>query len=209
MNAHSEERVTSVSKKKGPKYEQIIEAAVTVIAKHGYHQAQVAKIAKEAGVADGTIYLYFKSKEELLVSMFAEKMGQFIEKTRHHLMSEQAIEKKFFLFIHLYFNQLQEQPALAVVTQLELRQANRELRQRINSVLKGYLVLLDELIIEGMENNYFKRTIDMRLARQMVFGTLDEVVTNWVMNDYKYELLDLATPVHQLLIGGLRAGSKF
>src|SRR4051794_14081424 len=67
-------------KKNKPKYMQIIDAAVVVIAEHGYHQAQVSKIAKQAGVADGTIYLYFKNKEDILISLFEEKMGTYIEK---------------------------------------------------------------------------------------------------------------------------------
>ncbi|NQD53191.1 fatty acid metabolism transcriptional regulator FadR, partial [Bacillus altitudinis] len=64
-------------KQKRPKYMQIIDAAVVVIAENGYHQSQVSKIAKQAGVADGTIYLYFKNKEDILISLFKEKMGQF------------------------------------------------------------------------------------------------------------------------------------
>ncbi|MFL6558744.1 MAG: TetR/AcrR family transcriptional regulator, partial [Bacillus sp. (in: firmicutes)] len=67
-------------KKSKPKYMHIIDAAVIVIAENGYHQDQVSKIAKQAGVADGTIYLYFKNKEDILISLFEEKMGSFIEK---------------------------------------------------------------------------------------------------------------------------------
>ena len=77
-----------------PKYKQIIDAAVVVIAENGYHNAQVSKIAKQAGVADGTIYLYFKNKEDVLISLFQEKMGQFVEKIYEELAGiETAAEK--------------------------------------------------------------------------------------------------------------------
>ncbi|WP_332689678.1 TetR/AcrR family transcriptional regulator [Halalkalibacter lacteus] len=194
-----------MGKKKGPKYNQIIEAAVKVIANHGYHQAQVSKIAKEAGVADGTIYLYFENKEDILTSLFEEKMGSFVSKIRDRITLESSINEKFLLLITMHFEQLQTDKQLAIVTQLELRQSNTDLRLKINEILKDYLQLLEELLTEGKSNGYFRADLDNRLARQMVFGTLDEVVTNWVMKDCKYHLASSAKPVHQMLMRGFRA----
>lgn len=193
-----------MGKKKGPKYNQIIEAAVTIIAKHGYHQAQVSKIAKEAGVADGTIYLYFKNKEDILTSLFEEKMGSFVGKIRDRITDDLSIEEKLLVLISMHFEQLQADKQLAIVTQLELRQSNTDLRLKINEILKGYLTLMDELLTEGKEKQFFKPNLDNRLARQMIFGTLDEIVTNWVMKDCKYDLLSLAKPVHQMILSGFR-----
>ncbi|TWI57028.1 TetR/AcrR family transcriptional regulator [Halalkalibacter nanhaiisediminis] len=193
-----------MGKKKGPKYNQIIEAAVTIIAKHGYHQAQVSKIAKEAGVADGTIYLYFKNKEDILTSLFEEKMGSFVGKIRDRITDDLSIEEKLLVLISMHFEQLQADKQLAIVTQLELRQSNTDLRLKINEILKGYLTLIDELLTEGKEKQFFKPNLDNRLARQMIFGTVDEIVTNWVMKDCKYDLLALAKPVHQMILSGFR-----
>ncbi|BAB06821.1 TetR/AcrR family transcriptional regulator [Halalkalibacterium halodurans] len=193
-----------MGKKKGPKYDQIIDAAVQVIAEHGYHQAQVSKIAKAAGVADGTIYLYFNNKEDVLISLFQEKMGRFVDKIRSQMNEATDVEEKLKILVNMHFKQLAADHKLAIVTQLELRQSNTELRLKINEVLKGYLNLLDELLMEGKEKGYFFQELDTRLARQMIFGTLDEVVTNWVMKDCKYDLTALVKPVHQLLLGGLR-----
>nr|WP_243854871.1 TetR/AcrR family transcriptional regulator [Halalkalibacterium halodurans] len=193
-----------MGKKKGPKYDQIIDAAVQVIAEHGYHQAQVSKIAKVAGVADGTIYLYFNNKEDVLISLFQEKMGRFVDKIRSQMNEATDVEEKLKILVNMHFKQLAADHKLAIVTQLELRQSNTELRLKINEVLKGYLNLLDELLMEGKEKGYFFQELDTRLARQMIFGTLDEVVTNWVMKDCKYDLTALVKPVHQLLLSGLR-----
>ncbi|WP_160722091.1 TetR/AcrR family transcriptional regulator [Bacillus sp. USDA818B3_A] len=189
-------------KKNKPKYMQIIDAAVIVIAENGYHQAQVSKIAKQAGVADGTIYLYFKNKEDILISLFEEKMGEFVEKIEAKIAGKVTAEEKLLMMIETHFQLLSSDHHMAIVTQLELRQSNKELRLRINGVLKGYLQVIDNIIIEGKETGEFSSDLDVRLARQMIFGTIDETVTSWVMNEEKYDLLALASPVHRLLING-------
>jgi TetR/AcrR family fatty acid metabolism transcriptional regulator len=184
------------------KYNLIIDEAVIVIAQNGYYQAQVSKIAKQAGVADGTIYLYFKNKEDILISLFHEKMGYFVEQIEEELKGKTTASDKLHVLIQKHFQNLSEDVNLAIVTQLELRQSNKELRLRINDVLRGYLNLIDQIIIEGKENGEFLPDLNNLLARQMIFGTIDETVTTWVMNEQKYSLPDLAPDVHRLLIGG-------
>ncbi|WP_243297408.1 TetR/AcrR family transcriptional regulator [Bacillus litorisediminis] len=191
-------------KKNKPKFKQIIDAAVVVIAENGYHQAQVSKIAKQAGVADGTIYLYFKNKEDILISLFQEKMGSFVERLDELISDEASAAGKLKVLIENHFLMLSEDPQLAIVTQLELRQSNKELRKKINEVLKGYLQLVDRILSQGVETGEFKKDLDIRLARQMIFGTLDETVTNWVMKDQKYNLPELAPRVHELLYLGCK-----
>lgn len=195
-------------KKNKPKYRQIIDAAVVVIAENGYHQAQVSKIAKQAGVADGTIYLYFKNKEDILISVFEEKMGSFVEKIEEKIAGKETAAEKLYMMVETHFKMLAEDRHLAIVTQLELRQSNKELRLKINEVLKGYLKLIDQILIDGKERGEFSSQLDIRLARQMIFGTMDETVTSWVMNEQKYELVSTATAVHQLLINGCGDGEQ-
>ncbi|UJF28168.1 TetR/AcrR family transcriptional regulator [Planococcus sp. 107-1] len=192
-------------KKDKPKYKQIVDAAVVVIAENGYHQAQVSKIAKQAGVADGTIYLYFKNKEDILISVFEEKMAVFVEKLEQILVRDIPAVDKLGLMIESHFSLLASDLHLAIVTQLELRQSNTEIRMKINGVLREYLLLLDKILVKGMEDGEFDEKMDIRLARQMVFGTMDETITTWVMNDHKYDLVELAPKVHRLLMKGIRA----
>ncbi|GGG28123.1 fatty acid metabolism regulator protein [Lysinibacillus alkalisoli] len=192
-------------KRNKPKYKQIIDAAVIVIAENGYHQAQVAKIAKQAGVADGTIYLYFKNKEDILISMFEEKMGVFIESLQAIIEDGGTSSNKLCLMIKNHIEVLASDKHLATVTQLELRQSNKELRLKINGILREYLKLLDEILIEGMLSGEFNTTMDVRLARQMVFGTIDEAITSWVMNEWRYDLHSVIPKVQQLLLKGIQA----
>ncbi|KAA0965247.1 TetR/AcrR family transcriptional regulator [Sporosarcina sp. ANT_H38] len=192
-------------KRDRPKYKQIVDAAVIVIAENGYHQAQVSKIAKEAGVADGTIYLYFKNKEDILISVFREKMAIFVNNVEVILKQDIDTSEKLFRMIDSHFRILHEDRHLAIVTQLELRQSNKELRLRINEVLKEYLTLLDAILKEGIVNGSLDGGLDIRLARQMVFGTIDETITSWVMNDQKYDLMKLSPEVHRLIMNGMKA----
>lgn len=189
-------------KDRRPKYKKIIDAAVIVIAENGYHAAQVSKIAKQAGVADGTIYLYFKNKEDILISLFKEKMGMHVEKILHKLEGKQTASEKLYTLVENHFAQFVNDPHYAIVTQLELRQTNRELRQKINQVLKAYLDVIDDIIEHGKMKNEFRQDLDLRIARQMIFGVVDEIATTWVMNDQKYNLLDLVPTVYELLMNG-------
>lgn len=189
-------------KKNKPKYHQIIDAAVVAIAENGYHQAQVSKIAKQAGVADGTIYLYFKNKEDILISLFQEKMGTFAAKTKESIQTKETAAEQLELLVQNHFTLLTEDPHLAVVTQLELRQSNKELRLKINEVLKEYLLLIDEVLQTGVQKGEFGPDLNIRLARQMIFGTLDEMITTWVMNDQKYDLAASAPDVTKMLLNG-------
>ena len=208
MNRHSCFHIFLVvngMKRNKPKYKQIIDAAVIAIAESGYHQAQVSKIAKQAGVADGTIYLYFKNKEDILISLFEEKMGVFVGNLQKIIKDENSASEKLGQMIENHFQVLANDRHLATVTQLELRQSNKEIRLKINDILKEYLKMIDQIIIEGMVSGEFNPSMDVRIARQMVFGTIDEISTTWVMNENRYNLMELAPKVKQLILNGVKA----
>lgn len=193
-----------MAKKTGEKYQAIIDAAVRVIARQGYHNAQVSKIAKEAKVADGTIYLYFENKDDILISLFNEKMGNFIETCRKRIAEATSIEQKMYILVHAHLSQLSKDPELAKVTQIELRQSNPEISEGIGTVMKQYFNLIDDVIREGMEQGIFRPDIEVRVARKMIFGTLDEVTTSWVMKQCKYDLVSHVDPIHNLFLFGMK-----
>src|SRR5690606_34859361 len=93
-----------------------------------------------------------------------------------------------------------ERESLAIVTQVELRQADPQLRKKINEIYEDYLFLIEEILREGKEKGHFSNDLDITLARQIVFGTLNEIITNWVMEDRPNDLVSLAKPVHKLFI---------
>lgn len=193
-----------MAKKTGEKYQAIIDAAVRVIARQGYHNAQVSKIAKEAKVADGTIYLYFENKDDILISLFNEKMGKFIETCRERIAAAASIEQKLYVLVHTHLSQLSQDQELAKVTQIELRQSNPHISEGIGSVMKQYFNLIDEVIEEGMAQGVLRPDIEVRITRKMIFGTLDEVTTSWVMKQCKYDLVSYVDPIHSLFLFGMK-----
>ncbi|WP_048600525.1 TetR/AcrR family transcriptional regulator [Rubeoparvulum massiliense] len=192
-----------MEKSKQNKYDVIIDAAVRVIAESGYHKAQVSKIAKEANVADGTIYLYFKNKDDLLISMFNKKMGQFVDVIQGRIDQETTVDGKLRALIATHLEMLNRDQALAMVTQLELRQPQKEIRDELGKIVKRYQDVIAQIIAEGVETGYFRPDIDQRMARRMIFGTLDETVTAWVMKGCKYDMRTQVEPLHQLLKFGM------
>lgn len=205
MTIHSFLKGRYTLKEKKAKYKQIIDAAIVVIAENGYHSAQVSKIAKQAGVADGTIYLYFKNKEDILISLFRERLMNHIAEVKKSIDAKQTAAEKLFALIEKHFQMLVHDRNLAVVLQLELRQVNKELRRRINEIFKEYLKVIDEVIEFGKKTGEFRQDLDLRLARQMIFGTMDETATTWVMKDQKYDLLAIAEKIPELLINGFKS----
>jgi len=192
-----------VSKKTKDKYQAIIEAAIKVIAEHGYHNAQVSKIAKEAGVAEGTIYLYFQNKEDVLISIFKDKMGEYIALVREELQKTEDPLEKLKLLIQLHFSKLEANRYLAAVLQVQLRQSHPSIRKRIAEPLKGYYRLIEEIVSEGVAKGLFRESLNVHLTRQVIFGAMNEVATCWVMAQRPSSLSGQAPAVFDLLAHAL------
>jgi len=193
-----------LARRAGDKYDTIIQAAIRVFAENGYHNAQVSKIAREANVADGTIYLYFDNKADLLISVFRETMGNFVQKVKETISQYPNASDQLKALIHAQFESLARDINLALVTQVELRQANADIRMGIGPILKEYLDVIDGIVELGKRQGVFREEVITHVARKMIFGTLDETVTSWVMSSKKHDLLNLVEPVHQCLVHGLK-----
>jgi len=188
-----------MAKRTGEKYNAIIEAAVKVIAENGYHNSQVSKIAREAGVADGTIYLYFQNKEDVLISLFRVKMGDFTASARQELKQMENPYEKLAKLISMHFSMLEADRNLALVLQIQLRQSDALIREGIAAPLKEYFKIIEDIIEQGIGAGVFRKDVNKKLTRQIVFGAMDEVVTSWVMSQRNYKLTDQIEPVYNLL----------
>ncbi len=186
------------------KYQKILDAAVEAFAEVGYHPCQVSKIARIAGVADGTIYLYFKSKEEILIRLFEERMGDFIQIMRSKLKACRNTRMRLRAIIQTHFSYMESNRSLAIVTQVELRQPNSNLRSAISAPLKDYFRLLEEVIQEGIQQKEVNPSVNVRVARQMIFGTIDEATTDWVLARSERTLSKDTESILELFAGALR-----
>lgn len=170
------------------KYEMILEAALKVIAENGFHGSQVSRIAKEAGVADGTIYLYFKNKEDILISLFQERLGSLVSMFNSSIQETNTADEALRKVCEIHYTELEQNVNLAYVTQIELRQSSLELRRAIGLTVKPYIQLIEHILEKGVQEGTFRADLDIKLTRLLIFGAMDEVVTSWLISGRKYSL---------------------
>lgn len=190
-----------MAKKKGEKYEAILEAAVKVIAANGYANSQVSKIAREAGVADGTVYHYFDSKEEILIDLFSEFLGNFIEEIRIEMAEITNSAGKLKKLVEAHLTKMEENHDLAIVILVEIRQPNQKLRLATGQVLRKYFHLIEQLVEEGQAEGLFNPDLNKYLARQLIYGTMDEVAASWVWSGRHSLTAQIPQVCHMLLHG--------
>lgn len=192
-----------MSKPREEKYQAILDAATEAFAEYGYYNCQVSKIAKLAGIADGTIYLYFKNKEDILVSLFSDRMGKFIQEIRQSIVQCQTTQERLFCIIRTHFRYMQENRSLAIVAQIELRQSDPIIREAISGTLREYFYLIEQVLAEGVA----KREIvlaDVKVGRQMFFGTLDAAISDWVSSKKPRPLVGIEDLVFDLMRGAFK-----
>ena len=192
-----------MSKPREEKYQAILDAATTAFAEYGYFSCQVSKIAKLAGIADGTIYLYFKNKEDILVSLFTERMGQFINEIRQATEKYGTTQERLLCIIRTHLRYMQENRSLAIVTQIELRQSNPEIREAISGPLREYFHLIEQVLTEGVKKEEIILA-DIKVARQMFFGTLDAMISDWVTSKKPRSLEGTEDVVFDLVRGAFK-----
>jgi len=200
MSSH----VSSVrNNKKTEKKIRIQEAAIHVLARNGYHGTTVSQIAKAAGVADGTLYLYFENKDDLLLKIIHERTGQFIEDGRAILESIESPMDRLHKFAELHLASLGADEDLACIFQIELRHNIRMMKNFSETRLRKYFNILEIIITEAQEQGRIRKEIEPRHTAKLIFGVLDELVTNWLLSERDYALVDMADPTLDILFNGI------
>jgi TetR/AcrR family transcriptional regulator, fatty acid metabolism regulator protein len=194
------------SQKQG-KRPRILDAAVKVFAERGFFTATVAEIARAAGVADGTIYLYFKSKDDLLLRLFDEKMSILIEEAKAAMAAEETAPARLRRFIQLHFAAVERSPELASVLIVELRQSAQFLKGLEKAKLSAYLDLIAEVVKNGQENGELAQVASPTTIKRAIFGALDELALGWLLSGRKTSLKKTAAEVSEWLVRGLEKRS--
>ena len=189
------------------KRDAILKAATQVFAQNGYFQSQVADIARAAGVAAGTVYLYFRSKDDLLVSLFERTMRDALAEGRRGLEAVDDPRQRLSLIAKLHLERLGRDRDLAVVFQVELRQTTKFMERFSSTYLRDYLGMIRETIAAGQESGAFRNDVNPTIAAKVFFGALDEMATNWVLSRRRYSLAAEADVVVELFVGGVAAKS--
>jgi TetR/AcrR family transcriptional regulator, fatty acid metabolism regulator protein len=190
---------------RGDKRDRILAAATQVFARHGFFGAQVADVAREAGVAAGTVYLYFRSKDDLLISIFEKTMASAIAEGRQALAVLTDPEARLRRIARLHLARLGADRDLAVVFQVELRQTTKFMARFSATGLRDYLGLIRDVVTDGQKQGRFRSRPSPTLVAKMLFGALDEMATNWVLSERKYDLVSDADAVIDVFVTGLGA----
>ena len=189
----------------GNKREKILDAAVVEIARQGFYQTTVAMIAKRAGVADGTIYLYFHNKEEILFSLFDRAMGRFITEGKVHLDEGLTAVDKLRRIVDLHLSLVGQDRDLAIITQVEMRHSIHFMDQLSRNQVGQYLEILGQVVIQGQAEGCFRSDQDPVFCAKAIFGVLDEMATDWVLSRRNTRLESKAPAVGAFLLAGLSA----
>jgi len=188
---------------KTDKRDALLRAAIETFAARGFFNAQVADVARTAGVAAGTVYLYFRGKDDLLISIFEKTMKDAIAAGRESIagLSDPLAQLRAIARLHL--DRMSRDRDLAVVFQIELRQSTKFMERFSATHLREYLGIIRDVIARGQRQGAFRKTLNPTLAAKLLFGMLDEMATNWILSRRKYSLVDDADAIVDLFVRGV------
>ncbi len=191
------------------KHVRIITAATKVFAKKGFFNARISDIAKEAKVADGTIYLYFNNKYDILISVFEEEIGKLISQVNKALEKETNPQKKLEIFADKHLRAMKKNRNLAEVIQVELRQTNKVIKDYRNKTFIEYIDIVADIIRSGQETGVFRSNIKPDLAKRAFFGALDEISRIWnITLETHYDVEETTNQVLLIFLSGLTADNN-
>jgi TetR/AcrR family fatty acid metabolism transcriptional regulator len=185
------------------KYHRILEAAVKVFAEQGFYQSTISQIAREAGVADGTIYLYFKNKDDILVQFFTYKTKLVFDRFREEVDKADNCFDKLRNLIRRHLEEFQNDRNMAVLYQAETHQNSRLVEEQIKEMSKLYLDIVSEIVEQGQEEGGIRKDIYVGLVKRFILGGVDEVINTWLHSGGKYDLVSMADPLVDLFIRGI------
>lgn len=195
-----------MSKKKNTeKYYRIIQAATKMFARKGFYKTRISEIATEAQVADGTIYIYFENKDDILISLFEEQMKVVIDNMVGQISKEDDPVKKLERFALTHLQLIEQNPDMAEIIQVEIRQSSRFMKEYKNEKFAQYLDLIGEIVREGQEKGAFKKEVIPGIAKRAFFGALDEMSRFWVLSSRKqYDIKTAAKQISEYFLNGIQ-----
>ena len=206
MNIHSVYRSGGFkigNKGKNNKYHRILDAAVKVFARQGYFQSTISQIAKEAGVADGTIYLYFANKDDILVQIFSYRAKKVFERFRQEVDRAGNTIDKLKNLVKIHLEEFQRDRDMAIVYQTETHQISRLAESQIKEMSEMYRDIITEIIEGGQEEGCLRKDLYLGLVKRIIIGSVDEVINTWLHSGGRYDLVSMADPLVELIIRGI------
>lgn len=192
-------------RKDNEKHHRIIKAATKVFAKNGFYQSKIAQIAKEAGVADGTIYIYFENKDDILISLFEEQMKVVLDNMALQITKTDDLAEKLEIFASTHLDLIEKNKDMAEIIQVELRQSGKFMKEYKNERFLEYTDIIGDIISEGQKRGLFRKDVIPNVAKRAFFGALDEVSRFWVLSSRKqYDIRTVAKQISGFFLNGIK-----
>ena len=186
------------------KHSKIISAATKVFARKGFFTARISDIAKEAKVADGTIYLYFNNKYDILLTVFEEEVGKIVERTNKLLRNEEDPRKMLEIYTIQHLMAMKKNKNLAEVIQIELRQTHKVIKDYRDNKFSEYIGIIANIIKKGQETGAYRSDVKPDIAKRVYFGALDEVSRVWNASlETHYTVEEIAELVLAMFLTGI------
>lgn len=186
------------------KHEKIVQAAIRVFARNGFYNSKIAEIAKEANVADGTIYLYFNNKYDILITIFEEEIGKIIARVKQEMARIDDPKEKLSRFAQIHLSLVEENRDLAEVIQVELRQSSKFMKEYRNKKFAEYLNIISQIVRQGQAQGIFREDIMPGIFKRAFFGALDEMSRFWVLSSKKkYSVNTAARQISSFFLQGI------
>mgnify|MGYP000921616090 CR=1 FL=1 len=175
--------------KEGNKEKDIMEAAIKIFAENGFHYSKIAKIAEIAGVATGSIYMYYQSKEDILHKIF----NSIWENLYNELLiivnqTDLKAPEKLDSIIDLIIDEFTQNPNLALVIVNEQNNFQKNTFTEFTPYYNKFLDLAVQVIKEGIDQNYFSKNVDLFIFRFYVLGAIRNILNNWAVNPKAFPL---------------------
>lgn len=177
-----------------------------MFARKGFYKTRISEIAKEAKVADGTVYIYFENKDDILISLFEEQMKAVMDNMVEQISEETDPVKKLEKFALIHLQLIEQNPNMAEIIQVEVRQSSKFMKEYKNEKFVQYLDLIAEIVREGQEKHIFKKEVIPGMAKRAFFGALDEMSRFWVLSTRKqYDIKTAAKQISEYFLNGIQA----
>ena len=204
MSRHSVKEMAMGKKRNNEKYHRIIHAATKIFAKKGFYHSKISDIAREAGVADGTIYIYFENKDDILISLFEEQMKRVLDNMVSQISKYEDPAEKLENFALTHLQLIEDNKNMAEIIQVELRQSSKFMKEYKNEKFARYLDIIADIVREGQAKGTFRKEVLPDVAKRAFFGALDEMSRFWVLSSRKqYDIRTAAKQISQYFLEGI------
>jgi len=191
-------------KKQEEKRKRILDAAARVFAGKGFHNAKIKDVADEAGVAHGTVYLYFESKDELLISLFRESLSEVVKYVKAEIQKEKDAEDKLRRMISLQLELIETNPDLTALMLVEFPQTGKFLSSDCTDELAAYIGMIADILREGVAEKIFDDSVDADVVATVIYSGIQGIATRWVLEEMTYPLKEVADKISRTFLRGIK-----